>query len=420
MNSHGLSTLMSACALGMIATTIAASAQAGWTTSGSNLVTNPSTANVGIGTTTPTTKLEVNGDATATNVYWGTNFAHLYNDQGGSLELGGDNSHAGTGTPYIDFHYNGILSDWNVRLLNNGDGLLSIAANTVYTYGTLAINTTTPLAKLHVNNGSMLVTGTTGATPTSGAGTRMMWVPAKNAFRAGVVTAAQWDNASIGTSSFAGGSDNTASGTASTAFGDNNLASGDYSAAFGDHTTAQAYKELTLGRYNVIAGTTNSWVATEPLLVAGNGVAGTPSNAMTLYKNGNMNIAGVYSTSDARLKKDIVPMTNVLAKLESIQPVYFSYNDIQVRPAERQLGFIAQEIQKQFPEAVITTENGYLAVGYGNMAAVAIQAIKEQQKTIETQATELNDLKSKVARMEQVLQQFTGCCPEPTKATEIK
>jgi hypothetical protein len=195
-------------------------------------------------------------------------------------------------------------------------------------------------------------------------------------------------------------------GTASTA-------SGDYSAAFGDHTTAQAYKEMTIGRYNVISETQASWVATEPLLVAGNGTGAlAPSNAMTLYENGNLNIAGVYSTSDARLKKDITPVTNVLSKLESIQPVY--YNDPQVRPAERQLGFIAQEMQKQFPEAVITTENGYLAVGYGNMAAVAVEAIKEQQKTIQSRAAELNDLKRRMAELESVLQQFTGCCPQPS------
>lgn len=409
MRTHRFTTLLGASALGVVVATMSALAQAGWTTSGSNLVTNASTSNVGIGTTTPSSKLQVSGD-----VKWGSNGALLRDDQGGSLELGGNDATPGAGTAYIDFHYSGLTQDYNVRLLNGSDGELDIAANKIYTWANIGINTTTPLAKLHVNNGGFLVTGTGGATPTSGAGTRLMWVPAKNAFRAGIVSGTQWDNANVGTSSFAGGSDNTASGTASTAFGDNNVASGDYSAAFGDHTTAQAYKEMTIGRYNVISGTQASWVATEPLLVAGNGTSAlATSNAMTLYKNGNLNIAGVYSTSDARLKKDITPVTNVLSKLESIQPVYFYYNDLQVRPAERQLGFIAQEVQKQFPEAVITTENGYLAVGYGNMAAVAVEAIKEQQKTIQSQAAELNDLKQRMAELESILQQFTGCCPQP-------
>jgi hypothetical protein len=37
------------------------------------------------------------------NLTWG-NFSKLSTDQGGSIELGGDSAHSGTGTPYIDFH----------------------------------------------------------------------------------------------------------------------------------------------------------------------------------------------------------------------------------------------------------------------------------------------------------------------------
>ena len=71
-------------------------------------------------------------------------------------------------------------------------------------------------------NGVLLVEGTTGATPVSGAGTRLMWVPAKAAFRAGVVTGTQWDDASIGTNStVGGGSNNIASGLDATVGGGN-------------------------------------------------------------------------------------------------------------------------------------------------------------------------------------------------------
>lgn len=43
-------------------------------------------------------------------------------------------------------------------------------------------------------NGSVLFSGTTGATPASGAGTRFMWIPSKAAIRAGVVTGTDWDD----------------------------------------------------------------------------------------------------------------------------------------------------------------------------------------------------------------------------------
>src|SRR4051794_20194653 len=43
----------------------------------------------------------------AGSLQWGRNSA-LNSDQGGSIELGGHSSVAGTGTPYIDFHYQGL------------------------------------------------------------------------------------------------------------------------------------------------------------------------------------------------------------------------------------------------------------------------------------------------------------------------
>lgn len=67
----------------------------------------------------------------------------------------------------------------------------------------------------------------------SGAGARLMWYPRKQAFRAGGVTGTQWNESSMGQSSFAGGSDTRASGAGSTAFGDGSTASGVGSTAFG-------------------------------------------------------------------------------------------------------------------------------------------------------------------------------------------
>lgn len=52
-------------------------------------------------------------------------------DQGGSIELGGDNDKPGTGTPYIDFHYSGLQQDYNARIINDANDRLSIVAGTV-------------------------------------------------------------------------------------------------------------------------------------------------------------------------------------------------------------------------------------------------------------------------------------------------
>lgn len=64
---------------------------------------------------------------------------------------------------------------------------------------------------------------------------------------------------------------------------------------------------------------------------------------------------------------------------------------------KKQFGFIAQDIQKVFPELVSSDENGYLSVDYTGLIPVLIEALKEQQVVINKQKEELlkvlNDLK---------------------------
>jgi hypothetical protein len=86
--------------------------------------------NVGIGTKSPEGRLDVSGG----EVRWG-NSSWLSADQGGSIELGGDGSTPGKGTPYIDFHFEGLTQDHNIRIINDADRRLSFMANTVHLVG---------------------------------------------------------------------------------------------------------------------------------------------------------------------------------------------------------------------------------------------------------------------------------------------
>jgi hypothetical protein len=105
----------------------------------------------------------------------------------------------------------------------------------------------------------------------------------------------------VGGSSIGVGSNVTASGTDSSAFGFGSTASGAFSFAAGVGTTAQAYASLVLGAYNSPSGNGSSWVTTDPLFTIGNGTSGsTPSNALTVLKNGNVGIAT--TTPDSRLE----------------------------------------------------------------------------------------------------------------------
>lgn len=82
------------------------------------------------------------------------------------------------------------------------------------------------------------------------------------------------------------------------------------------------------------------------------------------------------STSDCRLKKDVVELENALEKLDSIRGVRYNWI-AESLSQERQVGVIAQEIQSVYPELVNLGGNGFLSVDYPKLTAVLIQALKE-------------------------------------------
>ncbi len=138
-----------------------------------------------------------------------------------------------------------------------------VAASTITTASTFAISgspvagtnaTITFPVSLHVQNGAILSEGTTGGTPASGAGTRLMWVPEKAAFRAGKVSGTQWNDASVGIESVAFGRDTTASGANSFACGLQSTASGINSFA-GGTSTASGNGSVSLGLSNSSSST---------------------------------------------------------------------------------------------------------------------------------------------------------------------
>ena len=63
---------------------------------------------------------------------------------------------------------------------------------------------------------------------------------------------------------------------------------------------------------------------------------------------------GFYAFSDRRIKKDIEPLSSLTAleKINSIEPVAYGFIDSFYRPANRTVGFIAQDVEKVIPEAV--------------------------------------------------------------------
>ncbi len=82
-----------------------------------------------------------------------------------------------------------------------------------------------------------------------------------------------------------------------------------------------------------------------------------------------------------RWKENIAPLEDSLDRVGRLQGVLFDWkknNESGIPfPEERQIGVIAQDLEKEFPELVNTNGDGYKAVAYDKLSAVLIEAIKE-------------------------------------------
>lgn len=98
--------------------------------------------------------------------------------------------------------------------------------------------------------------------------------------------------------------------------------------------------------------------------------------------NGNGANAAAFGTfSDARLKKNIEDLPNQLENINDLRPVEFDYID----GSGHQIGFVAQEIQLIYPDAVGVGADDFLTVtGWGKTEARFVKAIQELSEKIES------------------------------------
>ena len=214
------------------------------------------------------------------------------------------------------------------------------------------------------------------------------------------------NNASTGIKAFTIGTDNLATARGAMAIGENNIASGIYSQAFGLFSEASADNSFAIGNnaladgFNTTAiGSANTadtnadataWSTNNRAFVIGNGYYDfeleevVRSDAFTVMFNGDATLAGNLNiNSDARLKSNIISLGSTLAKVLAIDGKSYTMN--RDKNNKTNIGVLAQDVQKVFPE-LVSESNDILSVNYQGLIPVLINAIKEQQQ-------ELNKLK---------------------------
>ncbi|MGZ3658531.1 MAG: tail fiber domain-containing protein [Bdellovibrionota bacterium] len=100
---------------------------------------------------------------------------------------------------------------------------------------------------------------------------------------------------------------------------------------------------------------------------------GTTSPGSALEVVGDIKATSFISTSDARLKMQIRSLSDGLEKILQLRGVVFSWR----KDGSAGMGVIAQEVEKIFPEIVVTDKNtGLKAVRYDSLVAPLIEAVK--------------------------------------------
>ena len=179
-----------------------------------------------------------------------------------------------------------------------------------------------------------------------------------------------WDQGTSlqGTSGTSGSSGTSGtSGSSGTSFSFGTIASNTlYRVVLADTSGNTLYRESADGELDYVTGTT-----AQELRVGGDVIA--------------------YYSSDKRLKENIQPIESASAKLSQLGGYTFDWNEASGKEGT-ELGVIAQEIEKEFPELVTTRKNGYKAVKYDKLVAVLIQSNKELLERIEALEEKVKNL----------------------------
>ena len=107
------------------------------------------------------------------------------------------------------------------------------------------------------------------------------------------------------------------------------------------------------------------------------------------------NVTAYGSASDINVKENIEVIPNAVQKVQKLDGVTFNYK----KDGSRSTGLIAQQLQEVLPEVVYETTDlegtEHLAVRYGNVVGLLVEALKEQQTQIDNLTALVNELKEK-------------------------
>ncbi|MFA6094931.1 MAG: tail fiber domain-containing protein [Candidatus Paceibacterota bacterium] len=362
--------------------------------------------NVGIGTTNPTNKLEVNGTAKVNGTTFGNNYAIDFNESDGIGSPGTLNYTAGNGqltvratngftitspagAATLNFGFNPAVT---AQILTSGQGIQysGFGSSSVGWITKGAAGQTADLQRWQNSSGTVLASvnstgkGTFDTLSTGGANKKIFFGDPGN-----------WIQREVDGATAINGPGN-ATGGAVKIYSTSNT--GTPIASFDTNNTGgvSLWKSTINGSLNVLTGNvgigTTSPISKLSITQSSDAVSGgislsavggqtrslymDSSNILHFVGNGTdgtLNASGAWTdSSDVSYKSNILDIKYGLDAVRLLQPRSYIMNG----SGAQQIGFIAQEMEKIIPE-VVSGEEGHKGIAYGQLTAVAIQAIKE-------------------------------------------
>jgi hypothetical protein len=120
-------------------------------------------------------------------------------------------------------------------------------------------------------------------------------------------------------------------------------------------------------------------------------LAGTGNRAVYSTSGGSL----TNSSSDLSLKTNIEELLYGINAVKQLNPVSFNWKDTEKLGAQKEIGFIAQDVQQVVPEVVGTNSDSTLSLDYPKMVAVLTKAVQEQQTLIDRLEARIAALENK-------------------------
>lgn len=125
--------------------------------------------------------------------------------------------------------------------------------------------------------------------------------------------------------------------------------------------------------------------------------AGNTCGGLDKYPTGTSGCPNLKTTSDRRLKDNISENNSGLKEILTLKPYeYIFKSDKKKTP---QVGVIAQDLQKVFPNSVHQSEDGYLHIRWDEMFYAMINAIKTLDKKVVQIASDITGMESDVKQL---------------------